>query len=102
MVSCRNYPIDLILSLSIGILLSPWKVFLILFAFWFIAYEFAFYYVIKYRWYPDIRAGIILAYILGWIIGRTVLGYDDIISEDTGFGVFTSVGLPPFNFNINK
>ena len=100
--SCRNYVLDLFLALSIGILLSPWKVFLILFVFGFLVYELGFYFIIQHCWYPDIRAGIILAYILGWIIGRTLIGYDDIASEDMGFGLFESVLLPPLNFSNKK
>ena len=97
--SCRNYPLDLLLALSFGILLSPWRTLLILFVIFFIGYEIGFYYILQHRWYPDIRAGVILAYILGWIIGRTVMGYDDIVSEDEGFAMFESVKLPPLRFN---
>lgn len=97
--SCINYPIDLIIALTLGVLLSPWKVFLLLFVYLFIIYELGLYFVLKNRWYPDIRAGIILAYILGWIIGRTVIGFDDIFGEDAGFGFSQAVKLPPLNFN---
>jgi hypothetical protein len=100
--SCRNYPIDLILALTFGIIFSPWKVFLIFFVIFFIVYEFAFYYVIPHRWYPDIRGGVILAYILGWIIGRTIIGYQDVMSEDVGYRFYDSLLLPPLNFNSKK
>lgn len=98
--SCRNYPLDLLLALAFGVILSPWRVLLILFVVFFIAYEIGFYYIFKNRWYPDIRAGIILAYILGWIIGRTVIGYDEITSEEAGFAMFDMVKLPPLNFKV--
>ena len=97
--SCINYPVDLILALAMGVLLSPWKVFLLLFVYLFIFYELGLYFVFKKRWYPDIRAGIILAYILGWIIGRTILGFEDICGEDTGFTVPQMVRFAPLNFN---
>ncbi len=98
--TCRNYPIDLLLSLTMGILLSPWKVFLIIFVLFFLIYEAGFYYLAVHRWYPDIRAGVIIAYILGWIIGRTFIGYDEIVSEDIGYKLFECVKFSPLNFHI--
>ena len=69
---------QVIVSFVLGLLLSYWSVALVIVLLFLIVYDLAFYLVIANydygRWYLLARAGVIFAYIAGWIIGRYVLG----------------------------
>lgn len=64
---------QLVISFSLGLLLSWWNYNLIYLLLWFTVIEFLIYNLMGYRyWFPVARIGAILAYVTGWIIGRTI------------------------------
>jgi len=73
----------LILSFTYGLILAPFGSGLFFLVVSILAYEWLIYVFAHGRygppatfWEGDLRAGVILASILGWIIGRTVSGYE--------------------------
>ena len=75
---------QVILAFTIGILFSPWNNGLILFIIFIIAYEILYFYATGFQtpyWRLEGRLAIFMASILGFIIGRTLVGFDDPIAD---------------------
>ena len=64
---------QLVISFSAGLLLSWWSFNLVYLLLWFVVAEFLVYSLMGYSyWFPLARIGAVVAYIAGWIIGRTI------------------------------
>ncbi len=68
-------------SFSLGVIFSAWTLSLVIVIAFVVIYE-AFIYAILdghregQAWQINVRIGVIMAYIMGWIVGRTVYGLD--------------------------
>lgn len=69
---------QLILSFCGGIFFSCWNLSLVVVLFFLVLYELFYDCLVHQRpkWQYQLRIGVILAYLMGWIIGRTVLGLE--------------------------
>ena len=75
---------QVILAFTIGVLFSPWNNGLFLFILFLIAYELLYFYATGFQlpyWRLEGRVAIVMASILGFIIGRTVVGFDDPVAD---------------------
>lgn len=75
-----NDLVQLILAFTLGILLSPWSYGLLYFLLFLIAYEIVLVYMTEAQvpyWRIETRLGVIAASILGFIIGRVLVGFPD-------------------------
>lgn len=68
-------------SFSLGILFSPWSISLVLLLVFTVVYELCYYAAIcKHRggeaWQGSVRLGVVVAYIAGWILGRSLHDLD--------------------------
>lgn len=76
---------QLITTFSLGVLFSPWSYGIFYLLLFIIMYEVVFfYYTGPYNpyWNPEVRGGVILAAILGFIVGRVFAEQDIFIDAD--------------------
>lgn len=78
---------QIVASLALGLIFSYFSVLLASVIFFVILYDMVIYMVIAHydhnRWYLLARVGVMFAYIAGWIIGRSLLGYDIFVFNET-------------------
>lgn len=76
--------LSIIVSFTFGLIFSPWNQGLLYFIIFLILYEGFIFYVTRYDWSQQrlfVRTGIICTSILGFIVGRYVVGFDDPLKD---------------------
>lgn len=77
--------VQVISAFAIGVIFSPWNRALLLFITFLIVYEVIYLYTTSFNlpyWRLEGRVAIVMASIFGFIVGRTLVGFDDPIKDD--------------------
>lgn len=78
--------VQVVSAFAVGVIFSPWSRALLLFITLLVVYELLYFYSTSFSlpyWRLEGRAAILMASILGFILGRTLVGFDDPIRDRT-------------------
>lgn len=67
---------QILISFSLGVIFSAWNVSLVVLLFYLLIYEVLFYSFVSTRWSSIVRVGVIVAYVTGWLMGRSLYKSD--------------------------